>query len=357
MLTTGECSRPGYPVTIDAGCTTGPGIDQTKTICQRNHGKNNETWATIYEKSCPGILGTIVDVREKCVKTGWNPVNKLGCCLGNVNNAKDCDPKWCFSSESCNSVLTDYCKDPNNIESSKCIEFCSDPSRKGMCDYGLKNYCTTDNISKKVCKEFCRLHDQDGMCNEEVNEWCARPENKNNEYCNCFNADTALHEEYPASPVCFDDKCRSGASYRPRNMYNVNCPNICSQVINTIKTGGDVKVDHNIFEQSCGFPFPSEKKPYPTPGTYTRYSCNDGQCVENPEGFYTSSDCDGECVGTEKKYTCVYGKCTENPDGTLNHKECLEKCEHKKDKSMTWIIIGVVVVLILILIIVTVAMI
>lgn len=52
--------------------------------------------------------------RRHCVKTQWDPKDKVACCLGKENSDEKCSPEWCSNSKACDDVFLDYCSKPEN---------------------------------------------------------------------------------------------------------------------------------------------------------------------------------------------------------------------------------------------------
>ncbi len=58
--------------------------------------------------------------RKRCRKTQWDQRNRLNCCLGAVNNDTACSPEWCFESKACDTVISNFCRNPANHGNPKC---------------------------------------------------------------------------------------------------------------------------------------------------------------------------------------------------------------------------------------------
>ena len=67
------------------------------------------------------------------------------------------------------------------------------------------------------------------------------------------------------------------------------------------------------------------------PGPSSKYTCNKGNCVVDPNGTYKSlEDCAKSCKapGPSSKYTCNKGNCVVDPNGTyLSSEECAKNCK------------------------------
>jgi hypothetical protein len=158
----------------------------------------------------------------------------------------------------------------------------------------LQEYCTSandkdgNNMGDPGCQQWCKQYGHGsqgketpyaGWCDEAMRVYCKKKETDSPEICNCIN-----------SPVqragCFDPKCNNKDSYLTQAGWDTlnNCGNICQQIINVNKTGGNVNIDHNQFTQECGFQ------------PISHYACKNKKCVLQDGGeFKNDSTCGGKC--------------------------------------------------------------
>jgi hypothetical protein len=63
-------------------------------------------------------------------------------------------------------------------------------------------------------------------------------------------------------------------------------------------------------------------------GKTKKYACYNGNCIEDPYGEYTDSNCGGQCSTQPitQKYACYNGKCIEDPYGNYTDSNCGGQC-------------------------------
>ena len=159
-----------------------------------------------------------------CYRTGWDPNNKLGCCLGNFNDATHCESTWCPGNLGvCSDVLTTYCAQEQHVATDPtCVQFCSLPENKVYCDPEMRKYCV------------------------------ASPQNP---LCTCINASSIPR------PSCFDVQCtETGYQTQEMVMDATNCGAFCGQFIICVNAG-QCNINDPAFVQQCG----NVNPPSPTP--------------------------------------------------------------------------------------------
>ena len=199
----------------DAGYTTGSGtqscreykndIKYSKVYCDVDKALlKNETIPYRFTDAgtveaptdCIGLcLGDFITktkrYRQKYVRA-YDPRVKRACCLGELNDEINCDPAWCFESDSCDQELRDFC-------------------------------ATAAGMKDPVCG-------------------CLLPASSYD--------DTHLL----GAPECVDKRCAGNPrAYRTKRQRDMKCPDIVNCSIGNISiVGTGTNIDLGAIEQQCG---------------------------------------------------------------------------------------------------------
>ncbi len=164
------------------------------------------------------VSGTCIGSTESnwtCVRTSWNPNNKLSCCIGNLNDVGSCDPSWCPQNLSgCGDALASFCSQEQNVATNPtCVQYCSVPANKVHCDPAMRQYCVA--------------HPEDPLCT-------------------CINA-TSIPR-----PSCFDVQCtETGYQTQEMVMDATNCGAFCGEFISCVQSN-QCNINDPAFVQQCG---------------------------------------------------------------------------------------------------------
>lgn len=247
---------------------------------------------------------------------------KDGCCKSSISGADKCAPGWCSKSNSddCDETLKNSC---TNLNGGKfCFDYCNTISKSTgkprkentnhWCYTETANYCAiNENILKDpFCKSSIAIERQGSSspgypplwADKTMHDVCTKykDSNKKPEQCGCFYSDMP-------EPSCLDPNCVA-SSYKNRAMLDnpKNCSNVCQQIIHVNKTGGNVDINNNKFQQQCNS------------NLITYYNCDGkGNCLK-------AGDC-SDCMFSEQINTQAGdNKKVMNVAGT--NKDCLAKC-------------------------------
>lgn len=200
----------------------GLSMDTAQTYCNNNASNygGGTFCAYCYETGTSG--GCTCESNYICIKEGWNEEDKLPCCLGTLNDVIHCAPSWCPTNvNECADVLAEYCsRDPNVATNPTCVDFCSRPENKGLCDQPMRNYCAA--------------HPEDPLC-------------------------ACISSHIPA-PSCYDANCTQNG-YQTADMVRqaMNCGAFCGQFIDCVNAG-NCTVEGSNFTEYC------DNNPGPSPG-------------------------------------------------------------------------------------------
>lgn len=200
-------------------CGAAP-INNDQRYCDNNtsnHQGGSFSWQCVSEPGTAYSDGI-------CVKNSWDTNNLLPCCLGTLNNSGSCDPNWCLGSSSCQSVVEQYCSDPNKVASDPiCLQLCSKPENKSWCDFPMQQYCKN---------------------------------NTSTDICSCI-------ESLTPRPGCFDANCSTNGYLTSQNETELtNCGQACFEIVDCIKAN-TCTVSNNTFEEYCsGTPYPNPNQPF-----------------------------------------------------------------------------------------------
>jgi hypothetical protein len=209
-----------------------------------------------------------------------------------------CDKDWCPWSNTCRTIApspptTDYCSQldvngsPLLNTDVNCVNWCgSQPTPyAGSCG--------------DASSQFCKIYPKHPACTCQnffkTDAWKSMS--------SLFNAIPNCPDcSYVPRPECWATPCTSGANDPNRALKTseqlaTSCPpttvNICSQILNVQRAGGNVTIDNNVFQQICGQPLPSPSpspnpspNPNPTPNPNPNPTPQPVMCVYGDWGEY-----------------------------------------------------------------------
>ena len=159
--------------------------------------------------------------------------------------------------------------------------------------------------------------------------------------CVCYKCDTGTHTcsgalDTHKGTFADSDICKIACQVQP-DKYLCNAQNQC------IKDPLGSYTTSNC-DGKCGAP--------PSP----KYECNaQNQCVVSATGPYTTSNCDGKCVPAAQMYACAGQQCVKSATGTYSTSTCNNRCNPTPSGGgglPTWAIVTIVGVVVLIIIII-----
>lgn len=256
---------PPYPIDPDGVCSP---LEFKKYAIPITFQCNPKSWSNGYcipdSLTSDGCIFGVV-----CAKSKWDEVNQLPCCLGFKNDINACAPTWsdkAYDYEECESALSNFCMNPDNMGNDKCNQFCAvktigasaklyrrTDNPNSFCFNYARDYCTTGNnmVYDSFCKESVNvestLTDEDdnkkrpntqsppqwaddfmfGIANSGGYCFANRNSTDSNirRYCSCYTSKLL-------NPACTDTQCvTSGYKNSAMWSYSRNCPTICQTII------------------------------------------------------------------------------------------------------------------------------
>jgi hypothetical protein len=188
--------------------------------------------------------GGVCGQRAIVKRTSYNG-DKTNCCIsGNVLDGENtCDPQYSnIALGNCDSVLSVYCSDSNNISNSKCQDFIAKRGASKLSPNAIQNYCAQgDNI----VSNFCQSQPKGVWTDNAVSDYCKKYPN-NQSFCGCYNLDatyTAIQNQLSIKgismfPHCNAKTCASNnLAYIPSNAQPCPSQDICLQSIDIGSVG------------------------------------------------------------------------------------------------------------------------
>jgi hypothetical protein len=258
----GACKRTldKYNVT-NTKCITFSGFDSQHECNVLNQGPmisigtGNCSW---YNGDCASTGKKALCIRKQPI----NDANTYACCTkpANSTSADICGTNFCPNSDYCNSYMSDYCKQGQNMTTdSNCVPFRTDAEMSEMCK-------SLDKFTNPTCQSFCENAFQNktpsfGACLNTAIQYCATPAGKADQKCSCLNVkDTDdyknLMKTKPGIETdignyqCYWPTCvgaTSWASAYRQSIDQLGCPS-CAQSIKLDNVTAD---SINKIEQSC----------------------------------------------------------------------------------------------------------